>query len=330
MKNAIKKNMKTQAGNHINHIFLLLIFILLIVIIISGCGRTYNTERESLEEIQKGSDGLVMEFIENVPPEEVMEGSMFQAAIRINNLGMSDVKGGYLLLGYEKEYLNLYSWRNIGSDDRITINLDGKSLSNPEGSEKVYIANIEARDIGIQREKAETSFFATTCYDYKTDAYANICVDTDPYDLKTSTKACSAEDVSLSDQGAPVAVTEIEYRLEVSKDMGIVKPEFKIHFSNVGEGTIISKGKSSAACSAQALEKGDINTLQIKAHLSETELTCKPEIVKLNEVIDYTICTLEAGIDDGQQSYYAPLSITLEYGYTDSISKTITIIKSIN
>ena len=269
----------------------------------------------------------MLSFITGAPPENVMENALFDAGIRTVNKGTSDVKKGYLLLGYEKEYIGDISWQGKGSTDKIYFDIIGKSQNLPDGEEQVYLARIESRGVGAQREQAQTVISATSCYDYSTKAHANFCVDTDVYNLKSIEKVCSAADISLGDQGAPVAVTHIESSILVSKDEGVVRPQLKIHFRNVGDGTIVKHGKADIACSAQPLVKDDINTIKVSAVLSEQHLLCKPEILKLREGIDYTICTHEMGISDKDSSYYAPITVTAEYGYMETISKEITLMK---
>ena len=305
------------------------LFIIILLVALSGCEKVYTPERPTLEDIEEGSEGLVISFIQNAPPPKVMENARFDVGIKIANEGTSDVKKGYLILGYEKEYIKEIFWQDKGGNDKIYFNIDGKSLNMPTGEEQVYLARIEAGNIGPQREQAQTLIYATTCYDYSTKAHANLCVDTDIYNLKAVEKVCSAADIGLSDQGAPVAVTRIESIMMTSKDEGVVRPQLKIHFSNVGgQGTIIKQGRADAACSAQPLAKDDINTIKVSAVLSETKLSCKPELLKLREGMDYTLCTHEQGIDENNPSYYAPLTITAEYGYMETISKQVTLMKS--
>jgi len=304
------------------------LFITILLITLSGCEKVYTPERPTLEEIEKGSEGLVLSFIDNAPPTKVIENSLFDAGIRIENKGTSDIKKGYLLLGYEKEYIGEIFWREKGANDRIYFDINGRSLNMPTGDEQVYLARLEAGNIGPQREQAQTLIYATACYDYSTKAHANLCIDTDIYNLKSIEKICSAADISFSDQGAPVAVTRIESNMMISKDEGVVKPQLKIHFSNVGDGTIIKKDRADAACSAQPLAKDDVNTIRISAVISETKLSCNPEILKLRDNMDYTICTHEQGISEDNPSYYAPITITAEYGYMETISRQVTLVKS--
>lgn len=304
------------------------LFIIILLIAISGCEKVYTPERPTLEDIEEGSEGLVISFIQNAPPPKVMEDSLFDIGIRIENKGTSDVKKGYLLLGYEKEYIGEIFWQDKGGNDRIYFDINGRSLNMPTGDEQVYLARIEAGNIGPQREQAQTLIYATACYDYSTKAHANLCIDTDIYNLKAIEKVCNADDISFSDQGAPVAVTRIESNMMTSKDEGVVRPQLKIYFSNVGEGTIIKNNRADTACSAQPLAKDDVNIIKVSAVLSETKLSCKPELLKLREGMDYTICTHEQGIDENNPSYYAPLTITAEYGYMETISKQITLMKS--
>ncbi|MEA3515016.1 MAG: hypothetical protein U9R34_06055 [Nanoarchaeota archaeon] len=328
MESNKKQNKTTKSILLITPASMIIIILLTSLITISGCEKVYTPERPTLEDIEEGFEGLVISFIQNAPPPKVIEDSLFDVGIKIANEGTSDVKKGYLLLGYEKEYIGEIFWQDKGDNDRIYFDIAGKSLNMPTGEEQVYLARIEAGNIGPQREQAQTLIYATACYDYNTKAHANLCVDTDIYNLKAIEKVCSAADIGLSDQGAPVAVTRIESIMMTSKDEGVVRPQLKIYFSNVGQGTIIKQGRADTACSSYPLAKDDINTIRVSAVLSETKLSCKPELLKLRDSMDYTICTHEQGIDENNPSYYAPLTITAEYGYMETISKDVTLMKS--
>ena len=73
------------------------LILIALIAIISGCGKTLKPERPSMEEIEKGSDGLIIEFLEGAPPEEVLENAVLQSGIKLSNQGTSEVKRGYCL-----------------------------------------------------------------------------------------------------------------------------------------------------------------------------------------------------------------------------------------
>ena len=63
--------------------------------------------------------------------------------------------------------------------------------------------------------------------------------------------------------------------------------------------------------------------------LSGYLLDCKPENPKLKDKEEVIRCTLEEGVGKDVQPYTTLLTITITYGYTETISKDVEIRKEI-
>jgi len=291
---------------------------------ISGCSSGSGPSSSiSSADAHKGSDGIIMEFMDNAPSDEIYEGSEFYASTLVQNKGAFDVKKGYLVLGVEQGYI---SAENNGE----MYNLNGKSISNILGGQEVFEFKLRSGKIDKQSEQHKTNIFLTTCYEYQTDAGADVCIDPDFYGMNPLQKACEVKDSSFKDQGAPVAVTKIEQGM--LQEGNLVKPEFIIYVQNKGKGAVIDSSKVKDVCSSTGLDYKAWNTIYVEAYLFGKQLDCKPKsdgskrgYIRLKGEEDFVKCVDEEGIERGGPAYTTPLKIVLNYGYAETISKEIVV-----
>lgn len=341
---------------------LLKITILFLVFVI-GCTGSYPITGV---DIYRGTDGLTLEFIEDTPPDEVFEKTIIPLGIILKNEGAYDITDGYITFSLEEDYMLLdktstrtskrgrkdYDERFDWIDDerilweagkpQIKFSLNGKSVENAEGEQEIMTLKSEVRALEELSQIHESSILATACYDYKTQLAANVCVDTDIYNLKGVVKPCEVRDLSFSSQGAPVAVTRIETEIMPMDIPNMVRPQFLIHIQNKGDGLVIKKEPEviSDACSEKPLNYTKLGIIFINVYLGgdQKKLSCdvtdkeedndeKIEIVKLRDNKGVARCVLEDGIDEKEGTYPSPLKIELDYGYTHTISTEVIIKK---
>ncbi|MFH1054182.1 MAG: hypothetical protein V1740_07220 [Candidatus Woesearchaeota archaeon] len=278
-----------------------------------------------------GTNGMVIDFTRNSPPEKVYENQKFSVIVDAKNDGASDIIDGKIMLGFEKDVIET---------DKLEedIELRGRSVNNDIGEEKFINFNLRSKNLDPQVEVIESLITATACYRYQTIFGKAVCVDTDPLDKNIPKYACEAEDISSSGQGAPVAITKVEVEMAPHNDEGKVKPMFKIYIENKGDGIVYNPDIVDRACSSDKLERDDINTLYVaEAKLSnDYYLECSPRkigegrgFIKLREDEKIIRCSYEEGIDANIPSFTAPLVIKLEYGYSETISETLLIRKEV-
>tara|TARA_Y100000310_G_scaffold15573_1_gene15628 strand:- start:2632 stop:3972 length:1341 start_codon:yes stop_codon:yes gene_type:complete len=93
-------------------------FGLLIFVVITGCGGGFGGRDTPITDvdIRTGTDGLVMEFLENAPPKNVFEDGQFPISLKLKNSGAFDIKddedspefeGGFVVFGFEKAYVDV-------------------------------------------------------------------------------------------------------------------------------------------------------------------------------------------------------------------------------
>ena len=325
----------------VHHRKLILIMVMVLLLVLTGCKGSSKTITD--KDVRKGFDGLATEFVKNAPPDKVFEETLFPIAIKLNNKGASNIKNGFLALGFETAYVD---FANELSGPRH-FEIEGKSIFDLNGDEKFITLNGETKKIGVQSETHPSTILATACYQYQSILGTSVCVDTDIFGTGLREKSCQVKELTFSQgQGGPVAITKIETRMLPLQDEVIetedgirqepnkVRPHFIVHVENKGNGEVINLKKIEAACTKSTLDFDDFNRLTIKAFLSnEQELNCNigdktgDAEVRLREKKDVIRCTLEEGINRVQDAYTTPLRIEMDYGYTFTISKDITIEK---
>lgn len=293
---------------------------MMLAIFLSSCGYITTKEQIKIPEVHKGTQGAVLTFLKDMPPSELYEDRSFEAGIKIQNKGATDIRRGMLAIGVEEQQIIT----DGSADERF--DLDGKSVFNPAGSQDILRFKIKTRTLGPQLEHYPTEITATACYQYKTEATALMCIDPDLTGM-VKTKPCVVRKQTFSGgQGAPVAVSSVEPKMLFHEDAAKIQPEFYITLQNVGQGDAMMKDKVYDACTGKSLGTESWNIVELNAHLSETPLKCRPEKIKLTRETR-VVCTLEEGIDKSQGAYTAPLSIEVNYGYRDRIVKKIEIKK---
>jgi len=305
------------------NIKLILLPVIILVLFISGCIQNPFVKPTTQDDLRTGRQGILMEFLNNAPPSEIYEDYPFQIGVILENVGASDIKKGFISFTVEEAYMELMNQ----NDEAIRFNLKGKSVSLPTGDQLVKIIKARTKKISGQSEKHESTILANVCYQYQTKKDITACIDTDVYDLKKMQKVCRVRDITLTPQGAPVSITKIESEMLPAEDDNLIKPAFKIHIKNVGNGEVIDKGKISDICSSEPVDYKELNIVDIKVMLSNEELECKPIPLKLKYEGDVVRCILEKGVPKEKATYTTPLTIELNYGYTYSISKKIIIKK---
>jgi hypothetical protein len=266
-------------------------------------------------DIHKGTAGLEMSFIKNSPPEEVYEVEEFPVYIRIENKGASDVSSGIITLNFQRDYLE----STVSSKN---IRLDGKSIANPIGEQEIISFSLSAKE--IIGESRVVPITASSCYSYTTEAIIPVCIDTDMYNIDTIDKPCEVEDIDTKGgQGGPIVVTKIEPKMLTSETEARVTPQFAIEVENVKDGRVIRSSKARDLCSARALQKQDIDVIEVSVELSDRRLSCNKDFLKLENGVDKVVCSLESGIDPDEPAYTTLLKIILDYGYSQTVTQNI-------
>ncbi len=177
-----------------------LVVIFAVLLVLVSCTPEYR--EQEWEDWQKGDDGITIGM--SHIPSKVYSGEMLNLVIDVNNEGAYDNPPGKVVLsGFDKNYIHFSTnyqvipaiagksaYDSIGGQDRVTFE-ETSGVNVPFG--------------GIYK----TTLSASACYYYETYATPNICIIPDPSD-PIAREICTPRPVRMKDQGAPVAVTEVQ------------------------------------------------------------------------------------------------------------------------
>lgn len=307
-----------------------IISLVMALLFITSCGYIGGNSRENANEnYRSGSQGLVINFMPNMPPSRVYDNEKLTVAVEVRNRGATDIQSSssrLYLAGFDNSLISGVSTagNNIGT-------LEGKSMYNSEGGYTNvifdgYIGSIGSRNI----DEYNPTLQVTACYRYETIADPMVCIDMDPFSPTNQEKICNANTVQNlgGSQGAPVAVSSVQ--TEPSKG----KMRFKIYVSNVGGGLVFKDGYNYLnRCNpynAQGLEFNDIDMVRVEeVKVAGTSIlpSCKPlenGYLRLKGA-GYIICEYSGATGP---AYTTPLTIKVSYGYRNSITKPIQIVKN--
>ncbi len=312
-----------------------IILTVLILILFFGFGCDQKTEEPSVD-YRKGTQGIVMNFMTDMPPATMYDNMPIDLVVEIKNKGAypqpNPITGWAINVispttkGIGTLYLSGFdNTLIVGMPKRIDIpQLEGQSPYNPEGGYDVVsfrgnILNFDSRNI----DNYNANFLVTSCYKYETISSQTVCVDPEPYSTKEKTKVCTIPpSYSLSGgQGAPVAVTKIE-EIVLSN-----KIQFKIYLKNVGDGKVIDKNRLNIDC-PYSLDYTNLDKVYVSGRVSGYSLSCRPNnpIILINGV-GTVICTIPKPAMS-KSAYTTPLQVKLEYGYSSSIQKGVEILNT--
>ena len=285
------------------------IIIILSLLLIISC--TTNNQDSNIN-WRTGTEGLTMNFAQNSPPVEVLSNQDVSVIVEYSNKGASDISDlKFYLSGYDSSILN------FAQKGDSSLPLQGKDQYNPSGGQADIVKWTASVNSPSDVDSFEQEITLTACYRYKTIANPQICIDPKKYDY-TSSSTCSFDIKNLgSSQGGPIAVTSIKQKSTTDKVL------LEIYIENKGGGVPFTTSIDNCHTS---LDLRDVNTINVGAvTLSGTQMfSCEPpNPVRLDNGKGYIVC--RTGIS-GSSYYVSPLTITLDYGYRQSISKTITVV----
>ena len=299
--------------------------VLVIILLIAGC--TPNDTPRDDTEIFEGSEGLVIDFTKDSPPETVFEDQPFPIAIGLENKGAYDIDAGYISIIKEDDYVDIDTWEGVSltTSKLGSFSIEGKSKTNPEGGKSVAVIKMKAKELEPMAETHTVLNAINVCYVYKTFFGESVCIETDVFDMRQEDKPCESETITSSGQGAPVAITRVEPSM-LSTSEGGVRPQFTIEIENVADGEIVAMDKVEAACTSEGFDRKDLNLVTIvNSRVANDELVCTPNPVRLDDGEGKTVCRLQEGASKQAGTYTSTLYLELEYGYTKTISGTTEI-----
>jgi hypothetical protein len=316
--------------------------IILALLLISGCTSTISgckndkLSDDPYKEIFSGTEGVVIEYALNAPPDRVTADESFPIAVKVFNKGAINVIGAHLIITAESPRFVTASYtKTIGTTEAP---LEGKE-SNLAGGLDIFPVDEKATAMSSatsdQPESIDGVIMATICYKYETRLVTGACIVTEPYKLSEIPDACTMESLTFKDQGAPIAITQVEPSVVTQEEQKYA--QFKISFQNTGTGLTVDHDdtKLALACSENGgtAAKDLYNVIYATGKFGSMGLLCDtqkklPEgkrTIMDNPTTDYFICRSSTPITNMPNAFTSDLSVVLSYGYTQSISKIIRI-----
>ncbi|MCX6710146.1 MAG: hypothetical protein NTV63_04325 [Candidatus Woesearchaeota archaeon] len=282
--------------------------ILFILVLMNGCtsGGTSSAKGTNL---RTGTKGLEASFAEGSPPSTIYDGNSVPLNINIWNKGAESASGTLYFDGFDPGIVSIPTQVFFPAIDGT------EATKSPQGGYYLVQVGNFAPMLPEDTDNYAFSLRATLCYDYKTAASVQICIDADP--SKTGSKACTPANPSLGGgQGGPVAISAVQ------QDSSIGQTVFKITVRNVGGGRVISQAKVGQC---NSLSYADYDEVQFSGVISNGQpLDCgsntKARLINNEATI---ICKTTTNPSRG--AYSTILKINLNYGYTYSNIKNIEV-----
>ena len=305
----------------------LLILGLLAVLVIAACSPQGFNQRVR-EDYRVGSRGLEMKFLDNAPPYKIYTGDRMEIIVELWNRGAwppDETFNGFLVIhGFDQSAINGF-WEE---GNLIPPTLKGSSQFNPAGGfDTMTFKDVDGVQVPFDGDTYDASIIVTACYEYKTIADIEVCIDPNPYSIVEKDQVCTVSEggtigLGTGSQGAPVAVSS------VIEEIGSDNLFFKIIISNVGGGRVIDFNALNF-CPFQ-LESDEINKVYFTASLPfDSNPECSPrgtpdDPVRLINNQGFVFCKFRKPNTDS--AFISTLQIILDYVYSDSIETRTEIV----
>lgn len=325
---------------------------LLLLILVSGCSGKKDVKK-SIEDLRTGTDGVIASFLPYNPPDTVHveenKDNEFDIILELKNRGAypqpdegTAPAGKVFLSGFDSNIIEVKPKENSNELGRRA--LEGKSLINLNGGSDLATFTGKVDYAKLNVEKYDLVLLATACYEYETIAGPSVCIDPDPYSTVKEKKICEVNDLTLSNQGAPVAVTKVE---EEAFDQ---KTQFKITIKNIGGGDVIkhSIAEQGSICNPfgeKKLGRDDVDKVLLEGvRIADQPLQCRPfaiepiestsGFIRLTNGEGSIVCELRKDTSttykDSKTTFTTPLNIHLKYFYRTNSQRSLRIKKETN
>ena len=209
--------------------------------------------------------------------------------------------------------------------------LNGRSVGTPQGNSWLVSFSAKSKTLDLLSVQHTSPVILTACYGYTTELAQDVCIDPDISSMSQQDKVCTVQDISLADQGAPVAIIRIETKMLPKGDYSA--PQFLIYVQNKGDGEVLARNRLQYACSAAKLGREDWNRVYLSDFSFSTyklgeNIECTPNPLRLTGTDDYFRCTVtDSELERSFPAFVSQLFVKLDYGYMKSITKNVIVEK---
>lgn len=297
---------------------------LIFLTFVASCTPLQSTSKDAAQaqQFRVGTEGIRAVFLQNLPPARIFDTEPLSVVLELENRGTASVGGpgdAVYLSGFDSSIITGIPVTGVRMPD-----IQPRDQFTPVGGRDT--ATFQARitslkNKGIDRYPARLQ--ATICYNYRTIASANACIDPNPFSATIQQKVCTPASVALGSQGAPVAVSIVEV------DPALGKTRFRIRVQNVGAGEVF-KPAALNKCSpySEGPRFDEIDFVKVlKVNIQNRNLRCNPLVdqhLRLTGGTGTLFCEFD-GLT-GTATYISPLVVELEYGYRTTLLQSVDIV----
>ncbi|MBI4448879.1 hypothetical protein HY641_02530 [Candidatus Woesearchaeota archaeon] len=306
------------------------ICISLALLILASCAGQRTSEDRGFENFRTGSQGLVFQFMPNLPPARLYDDQDFNVQLRVTNAGAANAGSAsdrMYLSGFDPSILT-----GISSFGEQVPPLEGKTQFNIQGTYGFVNFKGIPRALSVKKiDKYPFTLVATGCYNYQTIAQGNVCIDPDPFSTTAKQKACIPQTTSMGgSQGGPIGVSSVLVEATPGRT------RFRIDVSNAGGGIVYRFGPEfSQKCSPydqRGLQFNEIDMVRLdRVEVAGTNIlpSCKPldqGHVRLINGRGSLVCEYTA--PRSQAAFVTPLLVEMSYGYQQILQQQVEIVSS--
>ena len=305
-----------------SHLFLILL-VALVAVLVAGCTTQKTTGR-----FIGGDKGLEISFIDQEPPNEVLDNSEdeFDITLRLRNVGEASIPAGKIIAtlnGINKDDFSLKSLSAVSDDDLERLQKIGDKVTQPDETELRFENAKYKFDLDAS---FDVDMRADVCYEYITTAVVDLCLKKDATRRRTGDQCqINNEQLQVDNSGAPVKVVSMSQR-----SSGSNKITFTIDIQNVGIGEVFEPGTFKDECGINE-DKRDRVLVRVISR-GDVPITCSKlngneGIVELFSGKRAIRCEIET---DGLQdiAFLSRVNVVLSYYFKESSTKPISVVDS--
>jgi hypothetical protein len=308
-----------------------IVTLLCVLLLITACGpqvqggETPIDTVQALEIVRSGTQGVELEFLQDLPPPVIYDEQELVSLVEVKNLGNSDLRQDQCFVhitGFDP-YIISGGFNALRSCAENLPQLEGKNLYNIKGevNQLEFMSSIIGLP-GVPEYSPNLKY--NLCYNYHTKASPSVCVDPQRFQISGQQKACdfrSGVQVRAG-QGGPVGVSYVK------SDMINGKAIFEINVRNMGNGKVLSPDADIHSCGDTSLSRLDFDRVKYEVQLGSGIVgDCKPRdgILRMNNNNGKILCTFHTS---GSSAFETPLIIDLDYSYWQTYDKQIKIVQT--
>jgi hypothetical protein len=306
--------------------FIILALVLIGLVLVSGCSTKKAVETGPANAFIGGTDGLVMSFVQDAPPAEYPQQVPFDVIINVENKGESTVPADAANIIIGGISASAYG---IENPSQTLEELQGKQLiqktTTPGGvTQATFSSTTGSRPFpGSQPQKIT----ATLCYPYVTQVQGTVCI-TPSLARQTvgGAQLCTVTgSKTIYSSGAPVKITSLSESATSSAGK-ITGFRFTMFVKDEGPGTAYL----GTTCPPTLGDANRVKVISAKLINLDKDLDCGKAATDAGVLITgdnggVITCTIEGlTATDISGEFEDVLVMQLGYGYTQSITKSIT------